>query len=1409
MSSGSGSGSVANASPRGGAEPKGSAVQVAVRVRPLSANEATQGSESCVGVVAKSVLLDERQYDFDAAFPPQIQQVYTMGNEFQQRVEPAERGIIPRVMDDEHTVKSVNEVAGLLRSGALGRATASTTMNAQSSRSHAICTLTMEQREVAVAKDGGGTETRLSKFHLVDLAGSERVKRTNAQGARFKEGVNINRGLLSLGNVINALCEKSRTQSSTIHVPYRDSKLTRLLQDSLGGNSKTLMIACISPADVNYEETSNTLRYASRARSIENKAVINKELSSENEVSQLKRQLEIMQLQLLQQSRGLTNSSARSIAAMAVFVPPSGRQDAVTCELVEENKRLKEQLLLALNAKEKWKKIADTLADTSKNPSTGHDGRDAVSPASSTLSSTATGDNVAGSEFKHKTNREHDAKNVQLTRQEQLKRFQLQKAASLPTRQSNVVKRKTEEAVSASKRRRTTMSQPERVVLSKTNKTPDGRRNSLFPSVGSSLDINRGSEASDSQLMEEVLKLLKQTFDAQLKLIETKEAIRVHLEERKALALEIARLEAAPASGNSEALVKLRNDVKAKTGEIRLLQQNLAHVDRSGSLPSGLFPSKVKTCHHLIRHLVETTMESKEECVSLATKLEEMTKERQTLREKVAANRPAAKKKARKPRESFETMETLFSSSSDDEEDNSEADSDYVEDDHRRPAGRRRGRGSHTPASQASGSKSGDVMNEIDELLEASGANCCSCHGKCATKACVCKAQKQNCGADCSCNSEKCQNVKKDESSTANVLGIVVDGPSAPAAASTPCRTARDSNSTGEGSGNLPAEAAAEEPTPTSNGLDVAVRVRPLSSVEAAQACQSCVNVVAKSVLLSGKRYDFDAAFPPSIQQEHVHEELVTPLLDRFFDGYNATVFAYGQTGSGKTFTMGNEFKASVDPTERGIIPRVVDDVCIADWTLAQFILNEEIYDLLAKKATSAASTGLAVRDDSKLGIVVAGLSEHCVESVDEVAGLLRSGALGRATASTTMNAQSSRSHAICTLTMEQREVAVAKDGGGTETRLSKFHLVDLAGSERVKRTNAQGARFKEGVNINRGLLSLGNVINALCEKSRTQSSTIHVPYRDSKLTRLLQDSLGGNSKTLMIACISPADVNYEESSNTLRYASRARSIENMAVINKELSSENEVSQLKQQLEIMQLQLLQQSWGVSGGSGARRVLAGGSCSVRSASKFDEGELEKELRRLRDQLALALSAKDKWKKVADELSVNHGKKPASGFGSNGPESLAMKEAMEFEKRIQVAPLIPTGKGPAEAGSKLLRSELANLSDVILEKEKIMQELASSPSLASSDTGVRLALLTNSYEQKIVLLEKEVDVLTAERRELARKMRQTQGKPSSADTVSEDSRSQSKLQKLQSQLQVAKEAGKECKRLAALWKAGSLK
>ncbi|GAB9468919.1 Kinesin family member 4 isoform 2 putati [Globisporangium polare] len=638
------------------------------------------------------------------------------------------------------------------------------------------------------------------------------------------------------------------------------------------------------------------------------------------------------------------------------------------------------------------------------------------------------------------------------------------------------------------------------------------------------------------------------------------------------------------------------------------------------------------------------------------------------------------------------------------------------------------------------------------------------------------------------------------------------------------------------------------KPHANRSSVQVAVRVRPLSASEEAQASEACVQAVGTLVLLGGsggKQFDFDAAFPPQVQQQQVYEQLVAPLIDRFFDGYNATVFAYGQTGSGKTFTMGNEFKLSVAPADRGIIPRAMDDIFrrveIASEdkkTVVKVsyleILNEEIYDLLSEAsnsssaASASSSTGLSVRDEGKRGIVVAGLSEHNVESITQVASLLHAGALRRATASTVMNAQSSRSHAICTVTMEQYDTV----SEGVEARFSKFHLVDLAGSERAKRTNAVGARFKEGVNINRGLLSLGNVINALCERSRASSAAAntHVPYRDSKLTRLLQDSLGGNSKTLMIACISPADINFEETSNTLRYASRARNIQNSAVVNKEMSAANEVAYLRQQLELLQLQLMQQSKPSQQTRGGRVVAA--TARGNHLLNADVAELEAELLKWKDvactreeELRMVMSAKNKWKKVADEFMAKKKKSVAStapsfGFGVRGAGSAASSnavsptttlalEAMEFEKTIQIQ--IPDVAATSETQAlspdhEQTQADLDNLSDVIVEKEKIMQELAALPS--SSGTEARLASLTTSYEQKIIKLENRVGRLAAEKKRLSLEIKASGQSADAADQKNkEDVRAQ--LQQIQSQLQVAKQAGEECKRLTALWKSGKFK
>ncbi|XWS14738.1 hypothetical protein CRYUN_Cryun35bG0034200 [Craigia yunnanensis] len=201
-------------------------------------------------------------------------------------------------------------MAACLEQGSLGRATGSTNMNNQSSRSHAIFTITLEQMCKLNPISGDGSpndfmneEYLCAKLHLVDLAGSERAKRTGSDGMRFKEGVHINKGLLALGNVISALGDEKKRKEG-VHVPYRDSKLTRLLQDSLGGNSRTVMIACISPADINAEETLNTLKYANRARNIQNKPVVNRDPMS-NEILKMRQQLEYLQAELC--ARGGSN----------------------------------------------------------------------------------------------------------------------------------------------------------------------------------------------------------------------------------------------------------------------------------------------------------------------------------------------------------------------------------------------------------------------------------------------------------------------------------------------------------------------------------------------------------------------------------------------------------------------------------------------------------------------------------------------------------------------------------------------------------------------------------------------------------------------------------------------------------------------------------------------------------------------------------------------------------------------------------------------------------------------------------------------------------------------------------------------------------------------------------------------
>nr|XP_017504176.2 kinesin-like protein KIF3A isoform X2 [Manis javanica] len=317
------------------------------------------------------------------------------------------------------------------------------------------------------------------------------------------------------------------------------------------------------------------------------------------------------------------------------------------------------------------------------------------------------------------------------------------------------------------------------------------------------------------------------------------------------------------------------------------------------------------------------------------------------------------------------------------------------------------------------------------------------------------------------------------------------------------------------------------------------------------------------------KTFTFDTVFGPESKQLDVYNLTARPIIDSVLEGYNGTIFAYGQTGTGKTFTM--EGVRAV-PELRGIIPNsfahIFGHIAKAEGDTRFLvrvsyleIYNEEVRDLLGKDQTQR----LEVKERPDVGVYIKDLSAYVVNNADDMDRIMTLGHKNRSVGATNMNEHSSRSHAIFTITIECSEKGI---DGNMHVRMGKLHLVDLAGSERQAKTGATGQRLKEATKINLSLSTLGNVISALVDGKST-----HVPYRNSKLTRLLQDSLGGNSKTMMCANIGPADYNYDETISTLRYANRAKNIKNKARINEDPKDallrqfQKEIEELKKKLE--------------------------------------------------------------------------------------------------------------------------------------------------------------------------------------------------------------------------------------------------
>lgn len=335
----------------------------------------------------------------------------------------------------------------------------------------------------------------------------------------------------------------------------------------------------------------------------------------------------------------------------------------------------------------------------------------------------------------------------------------------------------------------------------------------------------------------------------------------------------------------------------------------------------------------------------------------------------------------------------------------------------------------------------------------------------------------------------------------------------------------------------------------------------------------------------SDRTFTFDKVFGPKSHQKDLYNQAITPIVNEVLEGFNCTIFAYGQTGTGKTYTMGSAYEGPGSkpqdgnlPPDAGVIPRSVRQIfdtlekAAAEYSVKVTFLelyNEELTDLLAPpedvlKAGEKEKKPLALMEDGRGGVIVRGLEEEIVGNAAEIFTLLARGSARRHTAHTLLNSTSSRSHSIFTITIHVKE---ATPDGEDLIKCGKLNLVDLAGSENISRSGAREGRAREAGEINKSLLTLGRCITALVEHSG------HVPYRDSKLTRLLRDSLGGRTKTCIIATISPSIQCLEETLSTLDYANRAKSIKNKPEVNQKMTKPALIKDMAQEIERLKLDL--------------------------------------------------------------------------------------------------------------------------------------------------------------------------------------------------------------------------------------------
>ncbi|XP_042246595.1 kinesin-like protein KIF3C isoform X1 [Thunnus albacares] len=352
------------------------------------------------------------------------------------------------------------------------------------------------------------------------------------------------------------------------------------------------------------------------------------------------------------------------------------------------------------------------------------------------------------------------------------------------------------------------------------------------------------------------------------------------------------------------------------------------------------------------------------------------------------------------------------------------------------------------------------------------------------------------------------------------------------------------------------------------------------------------------------KTFTFDAVYDANSKQRDLYDESVRPLIDSVLAGFNGTIFAYGQTGTGKTYTMQG---AWMDPEKRGVIPNAFDHIFThisRSQSDKQYLVRasyleiyrEEVRDLLDPNHGNARA--LELRESPDTGVYVQDLTSCVCKSIKEIEEVMNVGNQARAVGATDMNEHSSRSHALFLITVECSQPG---PDGRKHIRVGRLNLVDLAGSERQAKTGVQGERLKEAAKINLSLSALGNVISALAD-----GRSSHVPYRDSKLTRLLQDSLGGNAKTVMVATLGPAPQHYDETLTTLRYANRAKNIQNQPKVNED-PKDALLREFQREIARLRAQLNHRKWR----SQQKKEQVDGEGWERDGDEDTEGEEEVE------------------------------------------------------------------------------------------------------------------------------------------------------------------------------------------------------